>query len=68
MRYRDLKQDRIDHYLAADAMIKAARKAGKDLAGDEREQFDAHIAGMNEADRQMDAHEKEMTHLEERLI
>jgi HK97 family phage major capsid protein len=57
MNVNELRADRLDHFNAADALIRAARQAGKDLAGAELEQFQTHIKAIKNIDALMDRSE-----------
>lgn len=51
----ELRAERHDHYLEAEKLIKAARAANKDLAGNELREYEQHVAAMKTLDTQIEA-------------
>jgi HK97 family phage major capsid protein len=50
MNCNELRATRIDHLLAAEKLVKAAKASGKDLAGEELTQYEQHLAEMRNID------------------
>ena len=53
MNLHEIRAERNDHFLAAEALIKAAKDSHKDLTGDAHTEYEKHLAAMKTLDAQI---------------